>query len=117
MEFNVEESDMQKDPNPSDWKRLFDQIPLDVEPRAEQQAAAKRRALESHQMRNRVMHQPKWQIRGHLIMKYRIPHSIVAATVLAAFFWMYHSGSSTALAVEDVVEKLNKATTARALTV
>jgi hypothetical protein len=104
---------MHDDPH-DDWEKLFDQVPVDSTVSLEQRESARLRVLEAFESpptpRSRHV---TLQAIGHTLMKYKIPHGIVAMLFLAGMFWLLQSVSTPALALDVLIEKFMKAKTAR----
>ena len=97
-----------------DWERLFEQLPFDTSAHPDQQQELRTRVLHAYDNNvatpssvGRLKHM------GHLLMKYKAPHWTVAAMLVAGIVWLVYSGGTTAFALEEVVENLTNARTAR----
>ena len=98
------------------WDELFDQLPIDTSPDSQHQAKLKARALAAFDDQSTVQPlPPEHRIKklGSILMKYKVPHWTVAGTMLAGIFWLVSSGGKSAVAVDQVVDNMVNAKTAK----
>lgn len=97
-----------------DWDRLFDQLPIDTSASDEQLTSVKQRVLDAFEDRPSTRSQFfTIQKIGHTLMRYKVPHTMAAMFLVAVTFWFFTSVSSTALALDVLVERLMNVRTAR----
>ncbi len=99
--------------NHNDWENLFDQIPADTSVNEEHREHLRRQVLEAGEASPaHVVHQTIFQKTGRILMKYKAPHCTAAVLVVAGIVWLIQ-GASPALALDEVVENMVKAHSAR----
>ena len=97
-----------------DWEDLFEQLPIDVSAHEKHRDRLKAEAMEA--FADRPMPEARRhriQDLGRTLMKYKAPHWTAAAILLAGMIWLIQSATTPAFALEDVVNNLVKARTAR----
>ncbi|MBI1313699.1 hypothetical protein GC176_20595 [bacterium] len=101
------------DHNHNDWEQLFEQLPADTEVRDEHRARLREQFLDSFQA------EPSTAARRHLIrdtgrilMKYKVPHCTAVTLLVAGAIWILQH-STPAYALEQIVDNLVKAQSAR----
>lgn len=105
---------------PDQWDELFGQLPIDSQVEPRHQAELRERVLRAFDETGRdpalvPVERKTYQLQriGRLLMKYQVPYWAAAALLLTAFAWLGPWGTVPALAVEQVIQNLADAKTAR----
>lgn len=99
--------------NHNDWENLFNQLPADTSVNEEHRERLRQQVLEAREASSApVDHRNILQKTGRILMKYKAPHCTAAALVVAGIVWLIQ-GASPALALDEVVDKMIKAHSAR----
>ena len=97
-----------------DWEDLFDHLPLDTSVTPSQQEELRAKVLQTF-ADNAAEPSPTRRLKeiGHVLVKHKAPHWTVAALVIVGLAWIASSGGTSALALDEVIDNLAKARTAR----
>jgi len=97
-----------------DWKNLFEQLPIDTSAREEHREDLRMEVFAAYESDPTPQHQrPKLKDKGRFLMKYKAPHWTVAAILIACAIWFVRYESPSAFAIEEVVDNVMKARSAR----
>lgn len=100
-------------PNDNDWNNLFEQLPVDTTTNDEHCDRLRDQFMETRDAAaTPVSDHNLLQKTGRLLMKYKAPHCTAAALVVAGIVWLIQ-GASPALALDEVVDNMIKARSAR----
>ena len=97
-----------------DWEELFDQLPVDASVREQSHQRLKAEVLSAYDDQPAVRTQRhNLKELGRTLMKYKVPHCTAAAILLAGIVWLAQTASKPAFAVDDVVDNMLQARSAR----
>ena len=101
------------------WEKLFQQLPVDTTVRDEHRERLKAQVLSTHV--SSTHHEPRMNLTprsrlneiGITLMRYKIPHWTAATILVALVMWLAHASSTSALALDQVVNNMMQARSAR----
>lgn len=97
-----------------DWEKLFDQLPVDTTAGEEHRERLKKQVLSAYE--DRPAPRPRrFRLNeiGRILMRYKAPHWTAVAILVVCVIWFAQSGSKPVFAVDEVVDNLVNARSAR----
>lgn len=97
-----------------DWEELFDRLPVDATARDEHRERLRSQVLDAYEDRPTPRSQRlRLNEIGRTLMRYKAPHWTAAAVLVACLIWLLQNGTTPAFAVDEVVDNMVKARSAR----
>ena len=95
------------------WETLISELPVETSPREAHREQLRADALRAFDESLPHPAASRLQQTGRILMKYKVPHWTIACLVITALTWMAPGGGTSAFAVENLVNRIVSAKTAR----